>query len=299
MKQDITPKQISSKKFKDEMIPIILEKLETLQHNVGDLHNKIGSAVGLKKESREPYTYNPFNKFKLNYYEDGLFFDNIFIQFDIDFLSIIKESPIIKDELYLSNDMVFFATCEESASSEFYIRNFSKYGHPTIKELFKRFDSLQEVMGDLHNEEKGSYVINNLNYFKLIDSIDKFNSFCLSVTKEDLISNNNIEMIYESYLNESNSNSGLTSTIIYNLHKLRTDQISRFKIEIHTESYEFQSYIKLYIWSELQKQWNILLVPKFKQFGISPTSYTSNSKPSVNFTNQIIKFCMEFSQNFI
>jgi hypothetical protein len=85
-----TPKPISAKKFGLDIIPIIFNKMEELQENVIKLHNVIEAAVGLKKE-RTYNSYNPFNQFNLNYYDSGLYFDNLLIQFDVDFT---KEIPI-------------------------------------------------------------------------------------------------------------------------------------------------------------------------------------------------------------
>lgn len=300
MKQEkLISKPISARKFKTEIIPIIMEKFETLQHNVGNLHNTITSAVGSKKE-RNQYQYNPFNPFNLNYYDSGLYFDNLLIQFDVDFLSDFKQSPIIKNELHLSGDLVFFAIHEEESSSEFYLRNFSRYGNPFFKKLFKLFENFDKILTNCYNDEKEKYIINNLNYLDLIDATDKLNDFCVNCSKDDLKSDNNIEMVYESYLREFNSNSGLDTTIVFKLHSLNlNDPVSIFKISIHTESYRHQSYIKLFVWSPTQKQWNTLLVPTFDQFGLNPTQLTSINKPNRKYVDKIIKFGIDFSQNFI
>ncbi len=300
MKQEkLISKPISAKKFKNEVIPVLMEKMETLQHNIGDLHNTIASAVGLKKE-RTYNSYNPFNQFNLNYYDSGLYFDNLLIQFDVDFLSDFKQSPIIKNELHLSGDLVFFAMHEEELSSEFYLRNFSRYGNPFFKNLFKLFENFAKILTNCYNDEKGKYIINNLNYLDLIDATDKLNDFCVNCSKDDLKSDNNVEMIYESYLRELSSNSGLDTTIVFKLHSLnQNNPVSLFKISIHTESYRYQSYIKLFVWSEATKSWNILLVPTFEHFGLNPTHLTTIHKPARKYVDKIIKFCIDFSQNFI
>jgi len=300
MKQEkLISKPISAKKFKNEVIPVLMEKMETLQHNIGDLHNIIASAVGLKKE-RTYNSYNPFNQFNLNYYDSGLYFDNLLIQFDVDFLSDFKRSPIIKNELHLSGDLVFFAMHEEELSSEFYLRNFSRYGNPFLKNLFKLFENFAKILTNCYNDEKEKYIINNLNYLDLIDATDKLNDFCINCSKDDLKSDNNVEMIYESYLRELSSNSGLDTTIVFKLHSLnQNNPVSIFKISIHTESYRHQSYIKLFIWSEATKSWNILLVPTFEHFGLNPTHLTTIHKPTRKYVDKIIKFCIDFSQNFI
>lgn len=301
MKQNkYTPKPISARKFKTEIIPIIMEKFETLQYNIGDLHDKIRSTIGLKKE-RSQYHYNPFNKFNLNYYDSGLYFDNLLIQFDVDFLLDFKQSPIIKNELHISEDIVFFSMYQEESSSEFYLRNFSRYGNPYLKHLFNVFENFANVLTKCYNEEENEYIINNLNYLDLIDATDKLNDFCVNdYSKDDLKSDNNIEMIHESYLHELSSNSGLNTTIMFKLHSLnQNNPVSIFKISIHTESYRPQSYIKLFVWSEATKSWNILLAPTFDQFGLNPAQLTSINKPTRKYADKIIKFCIDFSQNFI
>lgn len=300
MKQEkLISKPISARKFKTEIIPIIMEKFETLEHNVGDLHNTICAAVGLKKE-RNQYQYNPYNPFNLNYHDHGLYFENLLVQFDIDFLLDFKQSPIIKNELHLSGDLVFFAMHEEESSSEFYLRNFSRYGNPYLKQFFKVFENFANILTKCYNEEENEYIINNLNYLELIDATDKLNDFCVNCSKDDLKSDNNIEMVYESYLQELSSNSGLDTTIVFKLHSLKENNpVSIFKISIHTESYKFQSYINLRIWSPTQKQWNTLLVPTFDQFGLNPTQLTSINKPNRKYVDKIIKFGIDFSQNFI
>jgi hypothetical protein len=227
-----TPKPISAKKFGLDIIPIIFNKMEELQDNVIKLHNVIEAAVGLKKE-RTYNSYNPFNQFNLNYYDSGLYFDNLLIQFDVDFLSDFKRSPIIKNELHLSGDLVFFAMYEEELSSEFYLRNFSRYGNPFFKNLFKLFENFAKILTNCYNDEKEKYIINNLNYLDLIDATDKLNDFCVNCSKDDLKSDNNVEMIYESYLRELSSNSGLDTTIVFKLHSLnQNNPVSIFKISI-------------------------------------------------------------------
>lgn len=300
MKQEkLISKPISAKKFKNEVIPVLMEKMETLQHNIGNLHNTIASAVGLKKE-RTYNQYNPFNQFNLNYYDSGLYFDNLLIQFDVDFLSNFKQSPIIKNELYLSGDLVFFIMHEEELSSEFFLRNFSRYGNPFLKNLFKLFGNFAKILTNCYDDEKEKYIINNLNYLDLIDATDKLNDFCVNCSKDDLKSDNKVEMIYESYLRELSSNSGLDTTIVFKLHSLnQNNPVSIFKISIHTESYRQQSYIKLFVWSEATKSWNVLLVPTFEQFGLNPIHLTTIHKPARKYVDKIIKFCIDFSQNFI
>lgn len=316
MKQDKIPKPISAKKFKSEVIPVILEKFETLQHNICYLHEVIKSAVG-DKEEKDPSIYNglntlnlnqygnnPFNRFNLNHYGNGsLIFENLAVQFDIDFLSNLRQSPIIRNELHLSPEIVFFAMFVEENTSEFYSRQFRSYGSKPLRNLFRVFDQFIEYLSACYREYtlgKDSYVITNTNYLDLMVALDNLNKFCMESTKDDWKSNNNVEMVYESYLKQLSSNHGLDTTIIYNLHKLDNENpISRFKIAIHTESYSFQSYIKLFIWSEVQKQWNILLVPTFEQFCLDPTRLTSIQNPDRKYVDKIIKFCIGFSQNFI
>lgn len=293
-------KIISVKKFKSEIIPIILEKMETLQVNIGYLHDTIKSAVG-EREERDPFTYNPNNQYNLNYYKHGdLFYENLCFQFDVDFLTTLKQSPVIKNELHLSEEIVFFILMVDENNSEYFSRQFKSYGNKTVKKLFKLFEKFIECINVCYQEDKCTYIVNNTNYLGLIESMDNLIDFCKNSSKKDWISTNNIEMIHESYLNELSSNSGLDTTIIYRLHKLDDkNPITRFKIAIHTESYSFQSYIKLFIWSESLKQWNILLVPTFKQFHLNPTELTSMRKPDRKYVDNIIKYCIEFSQNFI
>lgn len=304
MKQDKIPKPISAKKFKNEVIPVILEKFETLQHNICYIHDVIKSAVG-DKEERKPYRYNPFNRFNLNHYDNGsLIFENLAVQFDIDFLQDLRQSPIIRNELHLSPEIVFFAMFVEENSSEFYWRQYRSYGSKPLRNLFRVFDQFIECLSACYKEYtlgRDSYVITNTNYLDLMAALDNLNKFCMErSTKDDWKSDNNVEMVYETYLNQLSSNHGLDTTIIYNLHKLGNENpVSRFKIAIHTESYSFQSYIKLFIWSEVQKQWNILLVPTFEQFCLDPTRLTSINKPDRKYVDKIIKFCIGFSQNFI
>ena len=300
MKQEkLIPKQITAKKFKTEIVPIIMEKFQTLQHNVGNLHNTMSSAIGAKKE-RDLLSHNPYNPYNLNYCDGGLYFENLFVQFDIDFLNNFNQSPIIKNELHISGDIVFFAMFEESLSSGYHYRQFARTGNKVLKKLFELFEHFSNAIIKGFNDESNSYIINNLNYLELIDATDKLNDFCVNCSKDDLKSDNNIEMVYESYLQELSSNSGLDTTIVFKLHSLKENNpVTIFKISIHTESYKFQSYIKLLIWSPTQRQWNTLLVPTFDQFGLNPTQLTSINKPNRKYVDKIIKFGIDFSQNFI
>lgn len=300
MKQEkLIPKPISAKRFKTEVIPVLLKKMESLQDNNEVLHSTILSAVGSKKQ-REKHYYNPYNPFNINYCDGGVYFENLLIQFDIDFLTTLNRSPIIKNELHLSDDIVFFAMHEEEGCSEYYLRNFLRQGNSTFKRLFKLFDQLSSALTKCFNSDTNSYVINNLNYLDLLNSIDELNTFYINCSKDDFMSENKVEMIYESYLREISTNSGLDTTIIFKLHSLEeSNPSSTFKIVIHTESYSNQSYIKLFIWSETQKQWNILLVPSFKQFDLNPTHLTTIHKPTRNYVDKIIRFCIDFSHSFI
>jgi hypothetical protein len=63
---------------------------------------------------------------------------------------------------------------------------------------------------------------------------------------------NNITVIDETPIKKLHSNSGRSKTIIF---KTRKD---KYKLHILAESYEFQSKVVLYIWSDLNKDWNIV-----------------------------------------
>ena len=293
-----TPEPISAKKLGSDIIPMIFEEMEELQENVTRLHKVIELAVGTKKpRCTLKSAYNPFNRYNLNYYENGLFFDNLLLQFDIDFLTNLRQSLIIKNELLLSDSMVFFAMFQEESCSDFMLRSFLKTGNESLKKLYELFEKFGEIIGTTYNEHRGAYVINNLNYLPLLKAIDDLNGFCIDSNKEDWISSNNIEMLYESYLNEKHSNHGIDTKVIYTLH--RPGGSTKFKISIHTESYRFQSYIHLYVWSDTSKQWNLLLDPPFTRFHLDPTRMTAINGLNSKYADRIIKYCIDFSQDFI
>ena len=52
---------------------------------------------------------------------------------------------------------------------------------------------------------------------------------------------------------EKNKNGSRDQEIIW-----KTSEGKKFRILIHSESYEFQSYARLYAWSEQNNEWNII-----------------------------------------
>ena len=186
---------------------------------------------------------------------------------------------------------------QEESCSEFMLRYALNTGNENIKKLYKLFEKFSETLSATYVEHLGTYVINNLNYSSLLKAIDNLNVFCMDSKKDDWISSNNIEMLHESYLIEKHSNHGLNTKVVYALH--RPDGSTKFKITIHTESYAFQSYINLYVWSDVSKQWNLLLNPSFTQFCLDPTRMTSINRLDRKYADRIIKYCIDFSQIFI
>lgn len=102
-------------------------------------------------------------------------------------------------------------------------------------------------------------------------------NFLLTKNMDTVLENTNItkekiEVIDDSGIVEKHSNNGKTQTIIFKYKKLY------WRLIIHSESYESQSYIRLYTTSTLN-EWNIIKSgnPK-KDYGIA-LAYVTNYKP--------------------
>jgi len=75
---------------------------------------------------------------------------------------------------------------------------------------------------------------------------------------------NRIEIIDETGILDRHSNSGRAKTIIFRTQK------DKYKLHIHAESYDFQSYATLSIWSDVNKKWHeIRTTNPIKEHGLN------------------------------
>lgn len=102
-----------------------------------------------------------------------------------------------------------------------------------------------------------------------------------------------LKTLKDSGIMSKHSNGGRTQEVIW-----KTPYREKFRVLIHSESYDFQSYARLYKWNEQNNEWNIVTSANPKKDYDIDISYKNVPSYSLAFQpilNDFKKMAKEFS----
>lgn len=162
----------------------------------------------------------------------------------------IERSTISKDMSELSNThsnffgmAIFIALNSKDTKSIVFKKLLKKY--PDLKHITDNEEEKQQVLKSCLVNDKEIDL-----FFDKIKKIDLSKLYSIFDQTEEWLKK--ITVIDETPIKELHSNSGRSKNIVFKTQK------EKYKLHCHAESYDFQSLVSLYIWSELNKNWNIV-----------------------------------------